>query len=94
MKGTFKHFEHFRTVSLFPCDALRDLAPFAQFKKREKHPWRKVTFRKVAGKHSSMDVFHVFKIVPTLPNCAKHHNLLFPDLPLLSLVYEKNKQSK
>ena len=28
--------------------ALRDLAPFAQFKKREKHPWRSVTFRKVA----------------------------------------------
>ena len=21
------------------CDALRDLASFAQFKKREKHPW-------------------------------------------------------
>ena len=27
------------------CDALRDLAPFAQFKKREKHPWRSVTFK-------------------------------------------------
>ena len=26
------------------CGALRDLAPFAQFKKREKHPWRSVTF--------------------------------------------------
>ena len=31
------------------CDALRDLALFVQFKKREKHPWRSVTFRKVAG---------------------------------------------
>ena len=31
------------------CDALRDLVPFVQFKKREKHPWRSVTFRKVAG---------------------------------------------
>ena len=31
------------------CDAFRDLLPFAQFKKREKHPWRKVTFGKVAG---------------------------------------------
>ena len=29
--------------------ALRDLAPCAQFKKREKHPWRSVTFSKVAG---------------------------------------------
>ena len=26
------------------CDALRDLVPFAQPKKREKHPWRSVTF--------------------------------------------------
>ena len=25
------------------CDALRDLAVFVQFKKREKHPWRSVT---------------------------------------------------
>ena len=28
-------------------DALRDLVPFVQFKKREKHPWRSVTFGKV-----------------------------------------------
>ena len=26
------------------CNVLRDLVPFAQFKKREKHPWRSVTF--------------------------------------------------
>ena len=31
------------------CDALRNLLPFVQFKKREKHPWRSVTFSKVAG---------------------------------------------
>ena len=31
------------------CGALRDLAPFVQFKKREKHPWRSVNFSKVAG---------------------------------------------
>ena len=30
------------------CDALRDLAAFAQFKKREKHPWRSVNFSKVS----------------------------------------------
>ena len=30
-------------------DALRDLVPFVQFKKREKHPWRSVTFSKIAG---------------------------------------------
>ena len=31
------------------CDVLRDLLPFVQFEKREKHPWRSVTFSKVAG---------------------------------------------
>ena len=31
------------------CDALRDLVPFVQFKKREKHPWRSVNFSKIAG---------------------------------------------
>ena len=30
-------------------DALRDLVLFVQFKKREKHPWRSVSFSKVAG---------------------------------------------
>ena len=30
-------------------DVLHDLVPFVQFKKREKHPWRSVTFSKVAG---------------------------------------------
>ena len=30
------------------CDALRDLVPFVQFKKRKKHPWRSVNSSKVA----------------------------------------------
>ena len=29
------------------CDAMRDLVLFVQFKKREKHPWRSVTFSNV-----------------------------------------------
>ena len=29
--------------------ALRDLVPFVQFEKHEKHPWMNVTFSKVAG---------------------------------------------
>ena len=29
-------------------DALHDLVPFAQFKKREKHPWKSVLFGKLA----------------------------------------------
>ena len=35
--------------STYKCDVLRDLVPFVQFKKREKHPWRSLTFSKVAG---------------------------------------------
>ena len=31
------------------CDALRDLVPYVQFKKREKHSWRSVTFSKVTA---------------------------------------------
>ena len=31
------------------CDALRDLVPLVQLKKRQKHPWRSVTFSKVTG---------------------------------------------
>ena len=29
------------------CDALGDLVPFVQFKKRKKHSWRSVTFSKL-----------------------------------------------
>ena len=35
--------------SIFKCDFLRDLVPFVQFKKREKHQSRSVTLSKVAG---------------------------------------------
>ena len=31
------------------CGALHDMVPFEQFKNRGKHPWRSVTFSKVAG---------------------------------------------
>ena len=33
----------YRTIAIF--DALRDLVPFVQFKKREKHPWGSVNFK-------------------------------------------------
>ena len=39
------------------CDALRDLVPFVQFKKREKHPWRSVNFSKVAGFNTQYTTF-------------------------------------
>ena len=35
-----KHFFNIRYI----CDALCDLLPFVQFKKREQRPWRSVTF--------------------------------------------------
>ena len=34
-----------RIMDFTKCDALRDLVPFGQFKKREKHPWTSVTFK-------------------------------------------------
>ena len=34
---------------IMTCDALRDLVPFVQFKKREMHPWMSFTFSKVTG---------------------------------------------
>ena len=37
----------------FICDVLHDLVPFVQLKKREKHPWRSVSFCKVAGQSVS-----------------------------------------
>ena len=46
--------EHLNSLSPASMgEALRDLVPFVQFKKREKHPCR-------APKDSFMGVFHVF----------------------------------
>ena len=33
-----------KSMYLLICGALHDLVPPVQFKKREKHPWRSVTF--------------------------------------------------
>ena len=35
-------------LDIYIYDALRDLVPFVQFKKREKHPWRSVKVLKPA----------------------------------------------
>ena len=43
------YYPKFSSPSSNTFDALRDLVPFAQFKKPEKHPWRSVTFSNVAG---------------------------------------------
>ena len=46
-------FEHCLRITLslavnFQIDALRDLVPSVQFNKREKHPWRSITFSNVS----------------------------------------------
>ena len=38
-----------RIAQRLMCDILRNLVAFVQCKKHEKHPWRSVTFSKVAG---------------------------------------------
>ena len=43
-----------KSFEIFFCDALRDLVPFVQFKKREKHPWMSVTFSKMAGQPATL----------------------------------------
>ena len=40
--------------------ALRDLVPFVQFKKREKHPWKSVNFSKVAGQRTTYILYSPF----------------------------------
>ena len=52
LRNIFYHiivFIRFRQLYSLICDALHDLVPSVQFLKSEKHPWRNVTFRKVAG---------------------------------------------
>ena len=38
-----------QVIQYLHCDALPDLVPFVQLKKRKKHPWRSFTFSKAAG---------------------------------------------
>ena len=59
-KNTFRTQPNiYERVFLEKRDALRDLVPLVHFKKREKHPWRNVTFSKV--KTSSWVFFTFFK---------------------------------
>ena len=41
--------KHWTKVVSVKYDALRDLVPIVQVKKREKYPWSTVTFSKAAG---------------------------------------------
>ena len=52
MSTHWKSIQYLAIFSNFPliiCDTLHDLVPIVQFKTREKHPWRSITFSKVAG---------------------------------------------
>ena len=57
------------------CDALRDLVPFVEFKKREKHPSKSVTFSKVAGlQHANLlKVTLLHGCTKMIPNRATHY---------------------
>ena len=50
-----------RSLSIHICDVLHDLVPFVQFRKRKKHPWRSVTFSKVAFNEQVMFYCHFDK---------------------------------
>ena len=49
-------------------DTLRDFISFLQFKKREKHPWRSVTFSKIAGFSVKHHMFTVINVPEILAN--------------------------
>ena len=48
------------------CDVLRDLVPFVQFKKSERHPSRSVTFKKVAGFSMFFELYKWYQIAQSI----------------------------
>ena len=50
-----------KVMGLIICDALRDLVLVVQFKKREIHPWRSVTFS-TKSKTPPQVFFTIFKL--------------------------------
>ena len=63
------------------CDALRNLVPLVQFKKREKHPWRSVNLSRVAGLLKLTLLHGCFLRFLNCTNGTKSRNAshLFPD---------------
>ena len=62
------------------CSALRELVPFVQFKKREKHPWKSVNFSKIAG-------WSWYQIAQRITNHEPNH------VTQMSLSYLQNMSS-
>ena len=59
------------------CDALYDLVPFVQFKKREKHPWESVTFSKVGTIAHSIEFLNVIISYNRFVFSKQNHRLSF-----------------
>ena len=80
---------------------MRDLVPFVQFKKHEKHPLRSVTFSKVAGKPATLlkvTLLHgCFSCFLNCTNGTKSHKAfhikkssIFTDQPILKFSWSQN----
>ena len=57
---------------------MRDLIPVAQFKKREKHPWKSVAFSRVQKVTFSWVFFTFIKLHKLVPNRKKRVNCSSP----------------
>ena len=72
-------------------DVLRDLVSFVQFKKREEHQWRSVTFTCNFTKRNTPSwMFSRFYIVETVPNCAKASQIIMKHVITLNNSFHAN----
>ena len=75
------------------CDALRDLVPFEQFKKCEKHPRRKVTFNLElfhCGKSAFHELLHYFSSIEAVSHISQVYILIaFYIGKVLAMEWEK-----
>ena len=74
------------------CDALHNLVPFAQFKKREEHPYVLLLVKLHAKSNTVPWVFFTFfKFVQMVPNCTKRLISSLHTQPCISQVFLNNK---
>ena len=64
------------------CDALREFVPFVQIKKREKHPWRSVTFKKIPPWvfFTFFKLYKWYQITQIISNIKKKGERTIPDM--------------
>ena len=67
------------------------MVPFIQIKKCENHPWRSVTFSKVAGLKVTLlhGCFHLVKIVQKVLNHTKNQMYTFQEFDKFSQVWSR-----